>query len=133
MSHNLENPNTLENSQNQNSVQLIYSSDKAIKISLIAFVLSLIALIAAFKSMHDTQKIGTIDMFDLIAEHASHLAKMHQKSKVSDIVLKQSIEHLKEHIQSFGKNKSVILLSKNMVLSSDFKDYTSELKHSLQK
>lgn len=106
--------------------------DLPLKISILATALSLTSLGVYFKNSNSEPKIGMIDMTSLISEHASHLAKIHHKSKVSDHVLQESVANLKEHILSFGKEKGVVLVNKNAVLSSDFKDYTEDLKSSLQ-
>jgi hypothetical protein len=125
-----DNMQSIEKSKPLNS-QLI-TKDKAFKISILSLILSLVALVVTFKSGNTSSLVGMIDMNSLISEHAVHLAKSHHKSKVSDRVLQESVAALKEHIITFGKEKGVVLVNKNAVLSSDFKDYTDDLKSSLQ-
>lgn len=98
-------------------------------ILLILFELTVLSIFLFLRPKH---AFGTVDTSALIAKQSEILAKHYPKGKISNSILQQGADQIKEKVRTFAKDNNLVIIAKGAIWGGTLPDYTEQILHLLR-
>jgi hypothetical protein len=97
-------------------------------IVLILFEVTILSIFLFLRPKHD---FGTVDTSALIAKQSELLVKYYPKRKVSNHILQEGADQIKEKVVTFAKENNLVIIAKGAIWGGTLPDYTEQILQSL--
>jgi len=97
-------------------------------ILLILFELTVLSIFLFLRPKH---AFGTVDTSALIAKQSELLVKHYPKGKVSQQILQQGADQIKEKVATFAKDNNLVIIAKGAIWGGTLPDYTEKVLQTL--
>jgi hypothetical protein len=104
-----------------------------IQTTTIVLILFELTILSLFLFLRPKYAFGTIDTNVLIAKQSQILAKHypHPQGKVSNHLLQQGADQIKEKVRAFAKENNLVLIAKGAIWGGTLPDYTEKVLQAL--
>lgn len=104
-----------------------------IQTTTIVLILFELTILSIFLFLRPKHAFGTVDTSALIAKQSELLVKYytHPQGKVSQHILQQGADQIKEKVRAFAKNNNVVIIVKGAIWGGTLPDYTEQILQSL--
>ena len=103
-----------------------------IQTTTIVLILFELTVLSIFLFLRPKYAFGTIDTSALIAKQSELLAKHYPQGKVSQQILQQGADQIKEKVRAFAKDNNLVIIAKGAIWGGNLPDYTEAIFHLLR-
>lgn len=97
-------------------------------ILLILFELTVLSIFLFLRPKH---AFGTVDTSALIAKQSEILAKHYSQGKISNPILQEGADQIKEKVRAFAKDNNLVIIAKGAIWGGNLPDYTEKVLQTL--
>jgi hypothetical protein len=98
-----------------------------IQTTTIVLILFELAVLSIFLFLRPKHAFGTVDTSALIAKQSEILAKHYPQGKVSQHILQEGADQIKEKIATFAKDNGLVIIAKGAIWGGTLPDYTEQI------
>ena len=102
-----------------------------IQTTTIVLILFEVTVLSIFLFLRPKHVFGTVDTNALIAKQSQILAKHYPKGKISNSILQQGADQIKEKVATFAKENNLVIIAKGAIWGGTLPDYTEAILHLL--